>query len=111
MGGRGGGSKFVTVQYPAFPTGARIFGGKGATPEENAKKRAIVTRFMNEAKEGNKYRLGGGVGSGSEDFEIVHFNRSPNKLGIRSGGRTIAMSRANVAKYISNGATLLSNKK
>lgn len=111
MGGRGSGSKFVTVQYPAFPVGARIFGGKGASREDNAQKRAIVTRFMNEAKEGNKYRLGSGIGSGGEDFEVVHFNRSPNKLGIRSGGRTIALSRANVAKYIANGATLISNKK
>ena len=112
MGGRGSASKFPTASYPAFPVGARIFGGAGASAEDKAQKRAIVTRFLSEAKEGNVYSVGAGIMSGGGDsFEIVHFNRSPNKLGIRSGGRTIALSRANISKYIMNGATLIRKSK
>lgn len=112
MGGRGSTSRFPTVSYPAFPVGARIFGGAGASAEDKAQKRAIVTRFLSETKEGNIYSVGAGIMSGGgERFEIVHFNRSPNKLGIRSGGRTVALSRANIAKYIMNGATLVQKKR
>lgn len=111
MGGRGSSSKFPTVSYPAFPVRVRIMGGAGASAEDKAQKRAIVTRFMSEAKEGNVYSLGAGIMSGGgEQFEIVRFNRSPNKLGIRSNGRTIALSRSNAAKYIMNGATLIRKK-
>ena len=111
MGGRGSPSRFPTVSYPAFPPGARIFGGSGASAEDKAQKRAIVSRFMAEAQEGNVYSLGAGIlGGGGEQFEIVHFNRSPNKLGIRSGGRTVALSRSNAVKYIMNGATLIRKK-
>ena len=110
MGGNG--SKFQAKSYPAFPVGARIFGGRGATPEEKKQTREIVSRFMQEAKAGNVYSLGAGIMSGSgETFEIVHYNRSPNKLGIRSGGRAVAMSRENVARYIMNGATLVNKKR
>lgn len=112
MGGRGGSSRFPTVSYPAFPVRTRIFGGSGATAEEKAQKRTIVTRFMSEVKEGNVYSLGSGIGSqGGERFEIVHFSRSPNKLGIRSGGRTVALSRSNIEKYIMNGATLVNKNR
>lgn len=108
MGGRGGTSRMVKASYPAFPVSTRMFGGAHASPDDRAQKRAIVTRFLSEAKEGNVYSIGGGFGSrGGEQFEIVHFNRSPNKLGIRSGGRTIALSRENAAKYIMNGVTLV----
>lgn len=112
MGGRGGTSRLPKESYPAFPVGARIMGGAGASAEDKAEKRAIVTRFLSDAKEGNVYSIGAGImGGGGDRFEIVHFNRSPNKLGIRSGGRTIALSRGNIAKYIMNGATLVSKKK
>lgn len=106
MGSRGSGSG--RSSYPAFPVGARLFGGRGASPADRAAKRSIVSRFMSEAKVGNVYSIGGGFGSsGGDRFSVVSFNRSPNKMGIRSGGRTVAMSRENVAKYISNGATLV----
>ena len=106
MGGRG--SMSGRNSYPAFPVGARIFGGRGASPEDRAAKRSIVSRFMSEARPGNVYSIGGGIGSsGGDRFSVVSFNRSPNKMGRRSGGRTVAMSRENVAKYISNGARLV----
>ena len=106
MGSRGSGSG--RSSYPAFPVGARLFGGRGASPADRAAKRSIVSRFMSEARPGNVYSIGGGIGSsGGDRFSVVSFNRSPNKLGIRSGGRTVAMSRENVAKYISNGARLV----
>lgn len=54
--------------------------------------------------------LGGGFGSETDnpEIEIVPYNRSPNKLGIKSGKRQpVAMSRANVESFIFNGATLV----
>ena len=112
MGGRGSSSSLSAKSYPAFPVRARIMGGAGATAEDKAQKRAIVTRFLSEAREGNVYNTGTGIlSSGGDKFEIVHFNRSPNKLGIRSNGRTVALSRENAAKYIQNGVTLVGKKK
>ena len=107
MGSRGSGSG--RSSYPAFPVGARLFGGRGASSADRAAKRSIVSRFMSEAKVGNIYSMGGGIGSaGGERFSIVSFGRSPNKMGIRSSsGRTVAMSRENVASYIANGARLV----
>lgn len=112
MGGRGSSSKFQATAYPAFPVRIRLRGGAGASASDKAQKRAIVSRFLSEAKAGNVYSFGSGIMSGGGgQFEIVHFNRSPNKLGIRSGGRTVALSRDNVAKFISNGATLIARNK
>ena len=107
MGSRGSGSG--RSSYPAFPVGARIFGGRGASPADRSAKRAIVSRFMSEAKVGNIYSIGGGIGSaGGERFSVVSYGRSPNKMGIRSSsGRTVAMTRENVSSYIANGATLV----
>ena len=65
---------------------------------------------MNNAKEGDVYRLGNGFGTSGETFEIVHFNRSPNKLGIRSGRRTIALNSANATKFLTNGARLIKRR-
>lgn len=109
MGGRGGESRLSAVSYPALPSRLFMFGGEGATAEDKALKRSVVSRFMAEAKVGNMYRLGGGFGSsGGETIEIVHHSRSSNKLGIRGrNNRAVAMSRENVAEYIKNGATLI----
>ena len=108
MGSRGSGSG--RSSYPAFPIGARLFGGRGASPADRAAKRSIVSRFMSEAKVGNVYSVGGGFGSaGGDRFSVVRFGRSPNKMGLRwqGTGRTVAMSRENVASYIANGARLV----
>lgn len=109
MGGRGGESRLSAVFYPALHSRLFMFGGEGATAEDKALKRSVVSRFMAEAKVGNMYRLGGGFGSsGGETIEIVHHSRSSNKLGIRGrNNRAVAMSSENVAEYIKNGATLI----
>lgn len=48
---------------------------------------------------------------GAKQIKIVHFNRSPNKLGIRGNGRTVALCRSNVEKYIKNSAAFIGKKK
>lgn len=106
-GGKGGGGAQV---YDKFPISTVMFGGRNATNEEKAIKRETVKRFINEAKVGNVYKTGAGFGSGSGDFEIVHFNRSPNKMGIKSGNRTVALTSTNVSKFIQNGARRIKKK-
>lgn len=98
------------VSYERIPYSVQM--GQG-TKEEKKKKTETITRFMNEAKVGNVYSTGSSVGSsGGSKFEIVHYNRSPNKMGIRSvgTGRAVAMSRENVFSWIKNGAILVSQK-
>lgn len=51
------------------------------------------------------------MGGSASTFEVVSFNRSPNKLGIKTGRGTVAMSRTNVEKWLSTGATLVSRKR
>lgn len=104
--GARGGRRAGRGKYEALPLSTRLFGGRNASMEDRKKKREIVTRFINEAEAGNSYKTGVGIGSAAESFEVVSYSRSPNKLGIRSGNRTVAMSRANVERYIANGATL-----
>lgn len=114
MGGRG--SSFGTqplASYDSFPVSLRIGGGKLATPEEKKQKTETVSRFMQDAKTGDVYSAGGGIGSSGAQFEVVAFNRSPNKMGLRwTGGnsRPVALSRANVASFIANGARLIKRK-
>lgn len=89
-----------------------MFGGRGASPEDKAKKRSIIKSFMSDAAVGNVYKTGAGIGSPGETFEIVSYNRSPNKMGIRTeNGRRVALSTANLEKYLNNGATLLKKKR
>ena len=110
MGSRGSGSG--RNSYPALPVSTRMFGGRYASPADRSAKRAIVSRFMSEAKVGNVYSMGGFTSSGRERFSIVSYNRSPNKMGIRTDrGKTVAMSRENVSKYIANGADLVGRVK
>ena len=64
---------------------------------------------MKNAKEGDVYTTGGGVGSAGSKFKVV---RSRGKLGLaweRDGYylRPVQMSRQNVEKFISNGAKLV----
>lgn len=115
MGGRG--SSFgvqALASYDSFPVSLRIGGGKLATPQEKKQKAETVTRFLNEAKAGNVYSTGAGIGSAGAQFEVVSFNRSPNKMGLKwsnSNTRPVALSRANIANYIANGARLIKQGK
>ena len=116
MGGRGGSfAQAPLTSYESFPVSLRIGGSKYATPEEKQKKTATVTRFMNDAQVGNVYSVGAGIGStGGAQFEIVSFNRSPNKMGLRwigSNSRAVALSRVNAASFIANGAKMVKRGK
>lgn len=100
-----------SAPYESLPVVFRLGGSQYASPEEKKQRRETLNRFMKEAKEGDVYSVGGGVGSaGGSQFEVVHYNRSPNKLGLKwknGRGQAVAMSRENVEKFISNGATLV----
>lgn len=111
FGGRGSSSSGKQLSYPRLPMGT-LFKGV-ATKEEQSQKRATVKKFISEAKAGNIYESGSGIGSAGSKFEIVNFNRSPNKLGIKSLGssRAVALTSQNVVGYIKNGAKMIGKKK
>ena len=95
--------------YEEFPVSMRIGGRKYASPEDKKKARETVSRFMKEAKDGDVYEVGGGFGSsGGSRFQVT---TSRGKLAIgwidsdgRRAAKPVQMSRANVEKYIANGA-------
>ena len=98
------------INYERLPLSTILYGGRNASKAELSQKRKTVRSFIDNAKEGDTYKVGSGFGSGTESFTIVHFNRSPNKLGIKSGGRTVALSTTNATKYLTNGARLIDRK-
>lgn len=103
-----GSSKAGGKTYERLPLSTLMFGGRGASPEDKAKKRSIIKSFMSDVAVGNVYKTGAGIGTPGETFEIVSYNRSPNKMGIKSErGRSVALSTANLEGYLTNGATLL----
>ena len=97
-------ARMTSEKYDKLPLSTQMFGGRYASKEDKAIKRATIKSFLDNAKVGNVYSTGSGFGSGGGKFEIVSYGRSPNKMGIRSGGRVVALTSANVAKYIANGA-------
>ena len=113
MGGRGGNSHLQpTLSYARLPI-ATLFKG-GGTPAEKKQRRDTISSFIKNAKAGDVYRQGTGFGSAGGQFEIVSYRRSPNGLGIRavnSNRQAVALTSANVASFIQNGATLVSRKK
>lgn len=99
------------ISYDRLPYGAVLGGGRFATKDELKQKRVTIKSFIGNAKEGDVYRIGAGLGdSGGSTFQIVHYNRSPNKLGIKGGRNTVALNSTNAAKWIVNGATLIKRK-
>lgn len=109
-----GGSGGAIKSYGDFPVSTRIFGGKGASKEDKATKQAIKKDFMADVEVGNVYRVGGGIGSaGGMEFEIVNYNRSPNKMGLKWSGsnrQAVALSSTNLDGFLMNGATLIKKK-
>lgn len=95
------------VSFNAYPITVRL--GRGyASATERAQASATRRAFIAQA--GDQYRTGGGIGSAGADFEIVPYHRSPNGLGIRSvngRSRPVALTGANVDRWIANGATLI----
>ena len=107
-----GGDKKEATSYGSFPPGFRIGGRKYATADEIRQVRETVTRFMKNAKEGDVYSVGGGIGSaGGQKFKVL---RRRGKLELAwqdSDGyfsRPVQMSRTNVEKFIGNGAKKVS---
>ena len=97
------------TSYERFPMEFKMGGREYASPDDVKKIRETVSRFMKNAKEGDVYTTGGGVGSAGSKFKVV---RSRGKLGLaweRDGYylRPVQMSRQNVEKFISNGAKLV----
>lgn len=94
--------------YEKIPLAFSIGGSQYATPEEKKKRREIISGFMNDAKEGDVYSVGGGVGSsGGSRFKVT---KSRGKLALQwenSRYKPVEMSRANVEKFLKNGATLV----
>ena len=90
--------------YEKIPVVFRVGGAKYATAEEKKKRKETIDRFMKNANEGDVYSAGGGFGSGGSKFKVV---RSRGKMALQwMGGssRPVEMSRANVEKFIANGA-------
>lgn len=105
---KAGGAAYARIPYSV------IANSRFATAEEKRVARESVTRFINSAKAGDVYELGGGVGSGGERIEIVTHRRSPNGLGIKAVGsprQPVALNRANVLSYIKNGARKVRKKR
>ena len=94
--------------YEKIPLAFSIGGSQYATPEEKKKRREIISGFMNDAKEGDVYSVGGGVGSsGGSRFKVT---KSRGKLALQwenSRYKPVEMSRTNVEKFLRNGATLV----
>ena len=106
MGGRGSSTvKTPNISYPRFSYSVRT--GRG-TPEEKKVLSNTISDFMKNAKDGDVYRVGGGIGSRGETFSITG---SGSKMKIRSErGRSVLMNRANVKSWIMNGASLIKRK-
>lgn len=98
-------AKTPNISYPRFSYAVRT--GRGS-PEEKKLLSNTISDFMKNAKDGDVYRIGGGVGSGGDTFSITG---SGSKMKIRSSrGRSVLMNRTNVKSWILNGATLIKRK-
>ena len=113
MGGRGGNSHLQpALTYARLPI-ATLFRG-GGTPAEKKQRRDTISSFIKNAKAGDVYSQGAGIGSTGGQFEIVSYRRSPNGLGIRavnSNRRVVALTSSNAASFLTNGATLVRRKR
>ena len=99
--------KSISLKYESIPMSVRY--GYG-TADEKKQARETISAFINNAKIGDIYELGG---IGREQAEIVSDRKSPNGMGIKSVGsnrRPVQLSRANAEKYIANGAELKERK-
>lgn len=94
--------------YESFPAAFRVGGRKFASQEDSKKVRDTVTRFMKEAKDGDVYMVGGGIGSaGGQKFKVTTRRGKLALAWISKDGYSrnpVQMSRSNVEEFISNGA-------
>lgn len=96
-----GGARIGT-KYDSLPVSTWFFGGKAPKEDRDARLKTLKS-FISGAREGNIYKIG------SSEIEIVHYGRSPNKLGFRVVGRsnTKALTNTNIDGYIKYGAKLV----
>lgn len=108
-----GGKKESTLTYERMPYWVRSGGQKFSTKEERKQVSETITRFIDNAKPGQVYNVGGGFGSGEAQFKVV----SSGKWGLglkwlsSSSTNTVKLDRANVRNYIFNGAKLIRTEK
>lgn len=108
-GRNAGSTKAAIAEYERIPL--TVMYGIG-TKEEKKAARETVKRFINEAEIGNEYVASGGTGGKSETFTIVEYNRSPNKMGIKSGNRRpVAFNTTNAKKYLATNVKLVKGTK
>lgn len=110
-GGRGGkaGSNSVAATYEKIPLVFAL--GGTPTAEEKKQRKDTVSKFMNDAKAGDVYKVGSGFGSAGAQFEVVERR---GKLALKwsnSNRQPVQMNRANVEDFIRNGATLIQRKR
>lgn len=95
------------LPYPSLPLTA-YYGIKYATPEEKRLTKQIVDRFLKEAKAGNVYEAG--VGLGGTHCSLFTIVNHLGRLGIKNVGsnlKPIVLNRKNAIRYIKNGAKLV----
>ena len=103
------------VSFPRYPSSVIMRGtgaAGGAPAEDREKARKIRKEFMAQAQIGDVYKVGPSFGSssGSTEIEIVAHRRSPNGMGIKARGsnaRPVAMTNAQVDRWIFSGVTLV----
>lgn len=113
-GSRSGGARVPNVTYERIPYSVLVRGAKNSSKEDAKTARAIVSKFMENAKAGDVYSTGPSLGSVGSQFEVVDYRRSPNGLGLKwidSNRQPVAMSRSNVQDYLKNGAKLVRRNK
>ena len=93
-------------EYEALPFS---FKKNGLSKEETKQVRDTIGRFMSNAKEGDVYVVGGGFGSsGGQKFEVTTYRGGkPALRWVGSSWNPVLMNRANVEKFIRNGAKLV----
>ena len=108
MGGRGSSSglgKTPNLEYKAMPYAITTGYSKYATQAERKEATATVSSFIKNMRVGDVYQAQGAFDGGT--FEI---SKQGGKLMIgyvNSRYRPVVASRANIQKYIKNGAKLI----
>ena len=109
-GGKVGNSNSTPeLTYETMPYWVRMGGQKFSTKEERKQVTETITRFIDNAKPGQVYTVGGGFGSGESQFKVVGSGRGLELKWLSESGsrRSVKLNRANVKDFIFNGAKLI----
>ena len=95
------------LPYPPLPT-ISYNPDSFSTPQAKRLTQQIVDRFLEEAKEGNVYEAGAGLGNGNGSlFTIVRIRCGLGIKYIGSSCKPDRLNRVNAIRYIKNGAKLV----